>query len=153
MCRVRNWDIFSQTIKNTADFWEFLSTTIEVWLLDGQLMTCHQFQAFQGFSWNFLIFHDPRSSVVWKLLSQLVHSPFSDSNLFSIHLWWMEIALKIKNLNLENQDFENVSFLNRNYLNKYVSFHYLLTYLFLLLTLETSIIKMCHKCDKCVNLK
>ena len=38
----------------TADFSQFSSTTIEMWLLTGRLGPCHQFKAFQGFSWNFL---------------------------------------------------------------------------------------------------
>ena len=39
----------------TADFSQFFSTNIKIWLLGGWLVTIHQFQAFKGFSWNFLI--------------------------------------------------------------------------------------------------
>ena len=34
----------------TADFSQCSSTTVEIYLLDGQLSTYHKFQAFQGFS-------------------------------------------------------------------------------------------------------
>ena len=39
----------------TADFSRIFSTNVKICLLDGRLGTCHQIQAFQGFSWNFPI--------------------------------------------------------------------------------------------------
>ena len=41
---------------SSADFSQFWSTTVKIWVLVGLLVTCHQYQAFHGFSWNLLIF-------------------------------------------------------------------------------------------------
>ena len=38
-----------------ADFLQFFSKNVKIWLLVGRLGTRHQIQAFQGFSGNFLI--------------------------------------------------------------------------------------------------
>ena len=44
VCAELKIDIYFLRQLITAEFCEFLSTTIEVWLLDGRLMICHQFQ-------------------------------------------------------------------------------------------------------------
>ena len=43
----------------TADFSRYFSKNVTICLLDGRLGTHHQIQAFQWFSWNFLISLDP----------------------------------------------------------------------------------------------
>ena len=78
----------------TADFLQFLSTTVKICLLGGRLDTCHQFQALQGFSSNFLISWEPKSWAVWQLVRQLVYSPFGDNDLVPFHFWWREIVPK-----------------------------------------------------------
>ena len=39
----------------TADFLQFFTKNVKIWLLVGRLGTRHQIQAFQEFSGNFLI--------------------------------------------------------------------------------------------------
>ena len=39
----------------TADFLRDLTKGVKIWLFGDRLSTCHQIQAFQGFSCNFLI--------------------------------------------------------------------------------------------------
>ena len=39
----------------TADFLQFFTKNVKIWLLVGRLSTRHQIQAFQGFPGNFLI--------------------------------------------------------------------------------------------------
>ena len=39
----------------TVNLVQFSSKTIEIFLQGGRLGTCHQFQTFQEFCWNFLI--------------------------------------------------------------------------------------------------
>ena len=56
-------------------------------LSPGWLGTRHQIQAFQGFSWNFLISQDLKSQVVHAFIS-------GDNNVLLFHLWWREIGLK-----------------------------------------------------------
>ena len=63
----------------TAGFLQFTSATVKNWLLGGPLGTCHLFQAFQGFSLNFLISEDPLSYIVRQLARQFVNSPFGDN--------------------------------------------------------------------------
>ena len=52
----------------TADFLQFFTKNVKIWLLFGRLGTNHQIQAFQEFSGNFLIPSDPKSYVVRQLL-------------------------------------------------------------------------------------
>ena len=50
------WNSFFFMEWSSADFSQFWSTTVKIWVLVGLLVTCHQYQAFHGFSWNLLIF-------------------------------------------------------------------------------------------------
>ena len=63
-------------------FSKFSSTTVENCLLRG-LGICHQLQAFQGISWNFLISWDPKIVSVLIALQQDVFSSH-DNNFFKI---------------------------------------------------------------------
>ena len=76
----------------------FLRENVKIWLLGGKLGTRHQVQAFQVFSWNFLILQDPKSWVVRQLVRQLIHLLSADNNLVSFYLWWKEIVLKRKKI-------------------------------------------------------
>ena len=72
----------------------FYQNFLKIWLLGGQLVTHHQMQVFQLFSWNGLISEDPQSSVVQQLVRQLVHSFSGDNNIGPFHLWWRQTVLK-----------------------------------------------------------
>ena len=63
----------------TADFLQFFSITVKISLLGDRLGTYHQSQAFQGFSWKFLI-------SVQHLVRELVYPLSSDNNLVPFHL-------------------------------------------------------------------
>ena len=58
------------------------------------LGTCHQFEGFQGLSWNFLISWVPNSLRRSTIREATRPFPLGDSNLLVIHLWWREIVLK-----------------------------------------------------------
>ena len=64
----------------TAEFLQFCSAIVKFAILVAGYVIVHQFQAFQRFLWNFLMFWDPKSWVVWQLVRQL-NSPFGETNL------------------------------------------------------------------------
>lgn len=39
----------------TVDILKFSGTAVKIWLLGGWAGTCHQFQTFKRFSWDFII--------------------------------------------------------------------------------------------------
>ena len=57
----------------TADFLQDFAENVISWLLGGRLSTCHQIQAFQGFSCNFL-----NSQIFSRLAKQFSHSLSGD---------------------------------------------------------------------------
>ena len=83
-----------------AGFFQFSGIILTVSFLGGRHGTCYQFQAFNGFSCNFIFFLTSQVCSRLQLLREPIHSPFRDNNLVAVHLWWREIVLKCVTNNL-----------------------------------------------------